>query len=400
MAKQKESEWHQVNASFYCYKTDYNNFIDYVKEAMGKFVTDVEDVSSTEYKLTLFDGSPISIFMTVDPKKVDEYTNGMARFYAQAPVENEDVKQAALAQIKLFKYYVGLTFYVNDQKDRTNCIFNSFFHLCELAGAFTLLGDMCLMDSKGRTLIAKDGSTDFEQYDPISDKGVVHLPSEEECDKQRRERVIAICEEMGIPYHKSKRVYLRESTCTPVTKEEIIHRLACVFTAAAIADTCAHTPDSAKDDVTWVRDTMEKNFGVSKFLSKYEASFVANPFEKQQYYATYCWRYECCLVLMWALGLVELGNPSEPCDAQVITQKLLHTDFDTLCKEVEMKSKQELLDKLELIYRFNWACTDARIHGKTVDGIDAEVVYEWHYALNWLTRVDEDNDWDHIQPNA
>lgn len=399
MAKKQESEWQQITATFYSYKSDYNNFIEYVKEAMSNFLTEVKEVSPTQYELTLFDGSPISIRMTVDPEKVDEYTNGMAGFFAKAPVENQEVKKAALYQIKLFKYFASLTLYINGEKDRTNCLFSSFFHLADLAGAFTLTGDMRLVNSENKVLIAQDGSTDFDEYEPLTEDGVFRI-KEDECDKERRLRTNAICAEKNIPYIEGKSVSIPEKDCKPASKDEIIHRLACVFAAAAVADTCYNTPDSSQSDVPWVRETLEKKYEISKYLSKYEASFVANPFEKQQYYATYLWRYECCLVLMWALGLAELDDPAESCDAHIITDLMFGSDFESLSKKAKVKSKEELLDKLDLIYRYNWACTEARIHGKTVDGLNAEVVYEWHYALNWLARVGGISDWDRIQPNT
>lgn len=400
MAKEQESEWQRITATFYSYRSDYKNFIKHVKDAMSSFLSEVKEVSPTEYELTLFDGSPISIRMTVDPAKVDEYTNGMAGFFSKAPVENQDVKRAALCQIKLFKYYASLTLYINGEKDRTDCIFGSLFHLADLAGAFTLTGDMRLVDSENRTLIAQDGSTDFDEYEPLTEDGVFQMRKEDECDKARRMRSNAICEKKGILYKEGKLVSIPEKECNPASKEEIIRRLACVYAAAAVADTCSSDPESAQENVSWVMESMENKYGISKYLSRRETSFVSNPLEKQQYFPVYCWRYECCLVLMWALGLAELDDPADTCDARIITDLMFGNDFESLSKKAKVKSKEELLDKLDLIYRYNWACTEARIHGKKVDGLNEEVVYEWHYALNWLARVDGISDWDTIQPNT
>ena len=47
------------------------------------------------------------------------------------------------------------------------------------------------------------------------------------------------------------------------------------------------------------------------------------------------------------------------------------------------------------IYRYHWAVRDARIRGESVDGLDAGVVVERHYALNWLIGY-LDQAWDDI----
>ena len=63
---------------------------------------------------------------------------------------------------------------------------------------------------------------------------------------------------------------------------------------------------------------------------------------------------------------------------------------------VTLKSKQEILDELDKTYRMNWACVDARIKGQAPTGnINPSVIYERHYALNWLTKYHDQN-WDNV----
>ena len=48
----------------------------------------------------------------------------------------------------------------------------------------------------------------------------------------------------------------------------------------------------------------------------------------------------------------------------------------------------------------HWACVDARIQGEEVKGaINPSVIYERHYALNWLTKY-QNQDWDNITTNT
>lgn len=51
------------------------------------------------------------------------------------------------------------------------------------------------------------------------------------------------------------------------------------------------------------------------------------------------------------------------------------------------------------IYEAHWQIRDAQIHGKKIlEGIDPGVIYERHYAMNWLRRygIFEEQQWDDI----
>ncbi len=61
-----------------------------------------------------------------------------------------------------------------------------------------------------------------------------------------------------------------------------------------------------------------------------------------------------------------------------------------------MRSKVELLDAADLYYRLDWACVDARINGKEMTQAHPGVVYERHYALNWLISYGN-QEWDDVR---
>lgn len=55
------------------------------------------------------------------------------------------------------------------------------------------------------------------------------------------------------------------------------------------------------------------------------------------------------------------------------------------CQKTVMRSKKEILDKADLVYRMDWAAVDARCHGMTGPaGINHGVIQERHKALNWM----------------
>jgi len=75
---------------------------------------------------------------------------------------------------------------------------------------------------------------------------------------------------------------------------------------------------------------------------------------------------------------------------------MLKPSREEFTNTAQLKSKAEILDELDKTYRMNWACVDARIKGEAPTGnINPSVLYERHYALNWLTRYLNQN-WDNV----
>lgn len=121
--------------------------------------------------------------------------------------------------------------------------------------------------------------------------------------------------------------------------------------------------------------------------------------DQERAYAT--WRYESLYTLLWALGVSDdLKHPNEICDVSGIVGSIFQpsrADFETAAN---MRSAAEILDELDKTYRMNWACVDARIKGEKVEGgINPSVIYERHYALNWITQY-QGQDWDDVQTNT
>jgi len=142
----------------------------------------------------------------------------------------------------------------------------------------------------------------------------------------------------------------------------------------------------------------EKN--INGFTPKeLEIIHSSNLSDQERAYAT--WRYESLYTLLWALNLFpELKYPSEVCDVQEVVATILkptRSEFEQLCK---LRTKKEILDQLDMTYRMNWACVDARIQGQPVGGnLDSSVIYERHYALNWLTKYHK-QEWDDVQTST
>jgi hypothetical protein len=68
-----------------------------------------------------------------------------------------------------------------------------------------------------------------------------------------------------------------------------------------------------------------------------------------------------------------------------------------LRQAIRLRSKAEILDQTDRLYRLHWAVRDAELNGLPPPaGIEPGVVLEWHHAANWMTRYENEDDWDAV----
>lgn len=147
-------------------------------------------------------------------------------------------------------------------------------------------------------------------------------------------------------------------------------------------------------------DKAKSNFGIEG-LSPLETLIYNKPTldGHEKTYAS--WRYESLTTILWSLGLLEsLPYPSRICDVEHIIGIVLQNSRENLAAMAAVRSKAEILQELDKIYRMDWACVDARIKNQPITGdLQPDVVYERHYALNWITKYG-DQSWDNVSTNT
>jgi hypothetical protein len=148
-------------------------------------------------------------------------------------------------------------------------------------------------------------------------------------------------------------------------------------------------------------DSLVKQYGAEKFLSPEEAAFIKNPNPSQPDRIKFSWRYEGYWVLLWALGYVErLDRPEHICDVAKAVTFLKGRSTEEFIKGAKLRSLTDILDEAVLIYRYNWAVTDARVNKKEKPPkLEGGVVQERHYVLNWLIGY-MDQEWDEISTDT
>lgn len=137
-------------------------------------------------------------------------------------------------------------------------------------------------------------------------------------------------------------------------------------------------------------------------LEGYRVKAALLPTEKRLFDGTYSeqdvadvvWTYEAYWALVWALGMIEdISDASQLCDCDtaihLVSDCKSFDEFKGLCRP---RSADEILDMLDLYYRYHWACTEKRLNPNTAIGrLNPEVVVERRRGLEWL--FSEENDW-------
>ncbi len=397
--KQQKNDMLNANVTLYACRKDGSDVKFLAEKWFASVCKKTKQLTEKDFCLVLQDDTEIEIHIMDKPAEVTAQARGMVQYFAQAPLENEIVKKAALQQISLFCCIVGIGFTVDDNQERTDYIMQSIYGLAEDLTAFVLYPNMYLYDASGKLLISIDGKTDFTKFSPKASNSILERDVEKtEQDDIRIEKNIEKLKQQNIPYIEHLKACVYEKECCVWEKTDIIHRLAAMFACCVVAEVYSYDMEDVEQKREDMIATLQQKYQIYDFLSDEEKAYIQQP--KQEQHAKFGWRYECCMVLCWALSLLDFQEPTEICDAAEIGHILWNNDFESLMNLAERRSTEEILQMQDLVFRYDWACVDARIHQKELPQLNGEVVYEWHYALNWLVQAYGITDWDDVQPHT
>ncbi len=392
----------QANITLYCAGSNLQGFRDKVLAAFGKNALEAVGDSDYEFEIKLQDNTMVKFSVMNNPQVLMQQNMGMANFFAQAPLKNEAVKTAAIHQIKMFTAIIGITFPINEDNNRTSAIVGTVHGVAKLITAFVLYPTMELYHPEGKLLISVKGESDFAEYYPIMCRDMV-MPSvpESEADKARAKKNNEILKSKGLPCPDGMPVSAFEEKSVIPDKETIIKRAVAIFAAAVKSEVYGSGAYENPDDkLSELLGALEERYGKLDFLSNEEKAYIDNASPADTDVNKFGWRYECCAILLWALNLLDIDEPNEIVDAATLGNIIWANDMASLMEKAVVRDRSELLDKQDLLHRYDWACIEAQIKKIDIEAVSSEIVVEWHYALNWLTGVEGVTDWDKVPRKA
>ena len=208
---------------------------------------------------------------------------------------------------------------------------------------------------------------------------------------ERKKRSIEMLKKEGVPVIDQLPVIEDSTEAKKRTAEDIAQR--------AIAVVIAAVKGEGLDQATVA--SLVKKYGADKFFSPEESKFIKDPKPTQEDRIKFSWRYECVWVLLWSLGYVDsLTKPEGICDVPKLVGIFKDRDSAQIIKDAKLRPLNEILDQADLIYRYHWSTTDARIKNQPSPAdLEGGVVMERHYALNWLIGY-MDQEWDEVSTDT
>ena len=249
---------------------------------------------------------------------------------------------------------------------------------------------MAFYTTNWQLIIDANGSCELTDYKVKMSAATFDSTIETDAENEhRKQETIAKLKALNIPVLESLPTVPSTSQVTYRSEEEVAKRI------LALAITAVKGELKTKDIPLQIFQKYQMSM---EDVTHWEFNFINSDQPQAQDFVNAIWRYESLNTLMWACGyLDEMPFPSEIVNVKDITTYIRECrDFEDFLMNANMRDMDEILDELDLIYRLHWACVDARVNNLAPpEGIHPSVVYERHYALNWL--IDRYNeDWDNV----
>ncbi|MGQ8871246.1 DUF4272 domain-containing protein [Paenibacillus sp. TSA_86.1] len=331
------------------------------------------------------------------PEEFGTMIQGMLGFLSQIEGRNAALQEKVLIKCSTLNMVVG----IETEEDISEEFFNELLQLAEALDAVIFWGGGSLLNAQGQLLLDVNGESEVEDYKVTAHTSYLddtRSPSADAVErKARSEQQLAA---LGIPYNVNLPARSGEQDTEIRTKEEVAQR-AVALCLAALKGECLGSGESDDDTAALVQEVIDK-YDASAFFSPDEKSFLDQQGAEQQEVIRFSWGYEAYHVMLWALGYVEeLGSPTELCNVSKDVGYLQQKDsFAAFLSGSTLRTKGEILDEADLIYRYNWVCVDSRIKESTPPaGLNPGVAYERHRALNWLICY-LDQAWDEVRTDT
>ncbi len=287
-----------------------------------------------------------------------------------------------------------------EREEKETQIRSILLAITERLQGVAFLGDsLSLLDGHGRLILDREGNSGLEFYMaaeiPVPDDWKTSAPKE---SLERRNRSMALLRDKRI-YVTSWLPLLSRKEADPGRTVEEVCRRAAALLAVALYSECRLGEKMSYEEAKAFTDSVIDCYGAETFFTPEERCYLEDPDSTEQTQIEYIWQYENLWVMEWALGLTDdLFWPDRICDVpDAVRMMNAYPSMEALTAAARLRSRKELLDEADLIYRIHWACVDARVMGLPApQGLEEEVAMERHRALFWLAGCNDMCPWDEV----
>ena len=381
-----------------------------LRDALRTFARCVSE-SGSDFTLTLEDQSVLVLTHSPMPGPAG-LPEGLSGGLEQAPKAVSDILNGLDQKLEILPLRRGGDF------EASYAAFKSA--LMGKMNAYLLTDDRRLTDAGGKLLWDDNGGSDYPSAPEAIPAQSGEAPAGEEPAQEAAEeapaqpkpgapgeetphfgeralRSMELIASHGIQLDCSHAVELDENRIYPRSVKETVERASALTATALIAraySAAGNVSPAARSAALISR--FDNLYGVKRQFTTKENAYLRDPGAGK--HAVNALKAEAAQMLMWALGFVDLPWPDAPADLDRITEILRAGDLNTLCTRARPRDKQALLDMYDLTTRLHALCVRASAKDLKETGLDPDIIYERHYAFNWLLGIGGFTGWDNIIP--
>lgn len=204
-------------------------------------------------------------------------------------------------------------------------------------------------------------------------------------DKKRIEKNINVLKEKNIPFIEHMKA-IPFNSCTDLrSKGEIVNRMLSDY---AIATCALYSLEGKANIIPSVINQMNEKLNIKSALSPEDNKFLNAMSEQKvqkQGLQDATWAFEECAMLMWTLSLIDKPNSDKECNVEQLDNLFFNINsYNELLSKCILKSKEEILEQTDLLFRYHWACRETRMQGKQLPQLNEMIVQEQRRALEWV----------------
>ena len=382
-----------MKANVLTHKSDLSGVPDLLRDRFGTNSVKLEGTEKDWTSLVVtkrraFGKSTLRLNALRPGPRLEEIKQGLRHVFSTIPTDMEEVRQKLLLRIAHFNAAIAF-----DPSSKMAGFEDTLFALTkDLQGLIFWDGNQ-MLNEKGKLILDFKGNSrvdDIEVYAEYDPEAETAAAAEDAVE--RKEASIEWLEDMAVPVNQHLPPIQGEEETELRTPEEIAGR-SLGLTLVALKG------EGLEQEIV---ERVYRDLGLEGLLTPKEIAFYQDAEPEQQDRINFVWRYESLFVLLWSLGFAdELGYPGSICDVQAVVKAVQSAGgVAGLLAKANPRSKTEILDEADRIYRLHWAVVDARLRGQSAPAdLEAGVVYERHYALNWLIGYQGDA-WDDISTDT
>lgn len=345
-----------------------------------------------------------------EQKYIREQKNAVSGFFSQLQDCDEDIKINLIHHIQQSAAFLFIEIELNeegkeqlDEQENFEVISGMIQQAMKSYDHVFITDEGCTaLNSEGQVILSEDKDSDLEFYFPF-----VYQDSPEFLKGCTARQITRRNENMKFLF--DQKIYVPE---LPVNdddkrikirkKTEVAERVFGLLAVSLYSEALLNPAEKMEvlEARSFVERVMTNQYGIKdlkQILTPKEMEYFQNDDSEERERIDYSWHYEHLYLLEWALGLAEWDFPDDICNVMLTVRAL--RDFhsiEELCEKTVLRSKKEILDMADLVYRMDWAAVDARIHRMTGPAnMDHGVVQARHKALNWLIGFDH-KEWDEV----